>query len=384
MNDSTHRLLACVAIVALALQTGCAAKKQAMRVSGPRAAAGLAPQEAGAIFAKGLRRVSEAEEARPSLDEVMRDASTAPSARLIHYNGSARLRVTGVSEALDRAAKIAASRGGYVEKLAATEITIRVPVAEFAAAFEELLKLGDVLDKSVTAEDVTDSYSDLDLRLQVARATRERLLSLLAAVKTEKERIELLREIQRLTEEIDDLGTEIKTLASLAALSRITVRVEPRQSLSRQPTNDEIAEFRWIQRLSPFRREVAAEGSRLEIACPTGMVVLSKDGAWIAESADGAVLWTSRRRNEPRGDSAFWLDAIRTRLAPDFASAEVTDAGTFHFIEFVDRADDPYHYLVGVRTQDDHLDIVEVYYPTPAHKMRYGDAILSSIAKGEP
>jgi hypothetical protein len=384
MKEGTHWLFACLLIPALALQTGCAAKKAMLVADAAGAEAVYQGRLEGAVLAKGLRRTDGgADEGHSSLDEMMRDASPAPSARLIHYNGFARLRVTDVTEALDEASAIATSRGGYVEKLTATEITIRVPVAEFAAVLDQVLKLGDVLDKSVTAEDVTEAYADLDLRLQIARATRERLLALLGGAKTEKERIEMLREIQRLTEEIDDLGTEIKTLASLAALSRITMQVEPRQSASPRSTDDEIAEFRWIQRVSPFRRDVAGEGSRLEIDCPPGMVVVSKNGAWIAESADGAVLWTSRRRNEPRGESAFWIEAIRTRLASEFASAEVTEAGTFHLIELVDRSDEPYHYLVGVRANENHLDIVEIYYPTAAHKARYGDAILSSIAKGE-
>ena len=378
MKRPTRWILASLAVATLALQAGCAAKAK----GGMESQDGLvrhrqaAPPEA--MFQKALHgEASNGPSAPPASPP---EAAT----RIVHYNGFARLRVTGTTDALDHASTLATDAGGYVEKLTPTSITLRVPVAQFASIFAAVLKLGDVLSKSVTAEDVTEAYEDLDLRLQTAKATRDRLVALLAQAKKEAERIQLLQEIQRLSEEIDDLETSIKTLTSLAAFSRITAEVMPRQAASVRSTSDEIAEFRWIQRLSPFNHDVANEGRRLDIAAPSGTVLLSKEGPWTAESADGAVLRTSRRKNAPRGDSAFWVEAIRTRLAPEFASATVFDAGQFKLVEFVDRTDSPYHYLVGVRVEGNDLDLVEVYYPTPAQQARYGDAVLSVIVKGMP
>jgi len=301
---------------------------------------------------------------------------------MVHYDAHAELRVTDPARASEAAAEIADAAGGFVEHSNSSSVTLRIPVERFRETLAKLLALGEVVSKSVTARDVTDAYTDVDLRLGVARATRERLIALLASATKEKERIELLKEIQRLSEEIDQLETNLATLKSLAALSRVTLSLLARQPLGQRGQRELVAEFRWIDELSPFRNDVAQRGERLALAEPKGMVALSKDGPWVAESADGVVLRTSRHPNVPRGSTSFWLQAIRSRLAPEFASAETSSAGDFELIELVDRADDPYHYVVGVRAAGDHLDLVEVHYPSRAQVDRYRDAVLAVIAGG--
>jgi len=302
--------------------------------------------------------------------------------RLIYYNGFARLRATDVDDTRNAVVQLATEAGGFVERLTGSSVTVRVPVDHFEAIFDQVLGLGDVLEKSTTAEDVTDAYTAVDLRLQTARATRDRLVALLARARTEAEKLQLLREIQRVTEEIDRLEAQIKTLASLASFSRITVEISAREALSARSSDEEIAEFRWIQALSPFRRDVSMQGKPLKMTVPEGMVALSANRSFVAESADGAVFWSSRRPNRPEGDTAFWLEALKTRLAPEFATADVQTAGAFQLLRLVDRSDTPYRYLVGVRVDGDELELLEIYFPTEAHEKRYGEAVRASIAKG--
>ena len=302
-----------------------------------------------------------------------------PTTRMVYYNGHVELRVTKVEESLDALKGLAEDVGGYVESLSSQHITLRVPVATFDEAVTSAMGLGDVLSRSVTAQDVTEAFTAIDLRLQTARASRDRLVELLARATDEKEKIALLREIQRLNEEIDVTEGQLRTLSSLASFSRLSVSLVPRAAFADRDVSQDAVGLEWIQELSPFRREVGEYSRRLKVAVPDGLVSLSSSGRFIAESADGAVLWTSRLPNEPRGDADFWVAAIQQRLAPEFSAAEVTQVGEWTMLRLVADGDTPYRYLIGVIDSGSKLQLVEIYYPSPEQEERYGADILTGL-----
>jgi hypothetical protein len=315
-------------------------------------------------------------------DEPTSGAPAAAPKRMVHYNGFLKLKVTNPTQTLQQASEIADGAGGYVESLTSTTVTLRVPVASFRRIYDKLTTIGDVLSRSMTAQDVTDQFVAMDLRVKTLRASRDRLIALLGKAQKAREKLDLLREIQRLTEEIDQLEMYLTTLASLAELSRITVEAVPHQVQLSGGAEEPIAVFRWIHALSPFRRDLAREGDRLELKVPTGMVELSDDDPWVCEAADGAVIWAHRRDNDPQGSSAYWIEALRIRLAPEYGSAEVSDVGPFKLLRLVDQSEKAYRYLVAVRARGDDLEVVEVYYPTDEHEKRYGDAVRAVISGG--
>ncbi|MCC6807640.1 MAG: DUF4349 domain-containing protein [Deltaproteobacteria bacterium] len=311
------------------------------------------------------------------------EAQQAPKpARMLHYNAYARLRVDSPRKAGDEAAKIATDAGGFVEQLTSGAVTLRIPVDRFRAVLAQLLKLGDVLDKAITAQDVTDAFAAIELRLQTAKTSRDRLIALLAKAKTEREKLDLLREIQRLTQQIDDLENASKTLVSLASYSRISLALEERARGMNAPADEPVAAFQWIHRLSAFRRDVAFEGKKLKLEVPQGFVQLDDKQHFVAESADAAVFWSSKRENKPEGTTRFWVDALKSRLQPEFASVEEKTAGAFTVLRFVDRSDTPYRYLVGVRADKDDLEVIEAHFPSEEQEKRYADAVLAAIGKG--
>ncbi|MDP6934153.1 MAG: DUF4349 domain-containing protein [Myxococcota bacterium] len=300
----------------------------------------------------------------------------------VHYNGHAYLRVSRVDEVADELSLLAQQVGGHVEELNPSRVTIRVPVETFRDVFAKVLQMGDVLGKSISATDISESLTSVSLRLKTAQATRDRLVKLLAKAEDETEKLELIRQIQRLTEEIDRLSGQSNTLQSLAAMSRITIELVPREALSRLDHGTDIAELSWIRQLGPFHTFVGSMGDRLALDTPTGFVELDPKGQFVLESADGARLWTGRLDNQPRGDTGFWLSAIQERLADEFGSAEVLQVGSYGMLRLVDREDDPYTYVIGIRADGKYLDLVEIYYPSSAHEERHGEAIESIIGGG--
>ena len=303
------------------------------------------------------------------------------STRMVFYTGYAQLRVTRPEELVDAVAKAAEARGGFVERRSLTSITVRVPVAQFEDAWREALGLGEVMSKSLTAQDVTEAFQDVELRLAAHQAMLVRYQELLAKTTEEQEKLRILREIQRLSEEIDLIQSQLRTLGSLAAFSRLTVEGVPRQALVERAVRGEIAGFDFIQRLSPFRADVNYEGELLKLTVPEGFVALNDREHFSAESADGAILRATKLKNEPAGDAAFWIAAIQDRLGSEFASAERSEIGGFQVLRLVEPgADDPYRYLIAVRVEGKHLQLVEIVYPGAAQEERYSAAVRAALA----
>jgi hypothetical protein len=334
-----------------------------------------------------LAEESDAEMAdMPSDDAASRPEPAAkpkPKAkRMVHYNGHLKLRVSNPTETLQQASEIADEAGGYVESLTSTSVTLRVPVARFREIYDTLAKIGDVLSRTMTAHDVTDAFVAMDLRVKTLRASRDRLIALLGRAKKTREKLQLLREIQRLTEEIDRLELYMGTLVSLAELSRLTVEAVPHQLQVRSSVTEPIAAFRWIHGLSPFSRDIAFQGDKLELAVPEGMVELSDRDFWIAESADGAVIWASEQENLPEGNSDYWIHAIEDRLGPEFGEAKISKIGNFQVLRLVDQSEKAYRYMIATRVVGDELQLIEVYYPSEDHEKRYGAAVKKVIEGG--
>lgn len=322
--------------------------------------------------------------AEPTEPAPPAQAEAAQAERMVHYAGWARLRATQVSAAIDQAKAIALAAGGRVESLSSDAITVRVPVAQFDAAWRTLLALGDVMDRSVTAEDVTDAFLAVDLRVKTLTVTRDRLMALLAKAETEEEKLALLRELQRVTEQLDSFERQLRTLRGLADFSRISLEFVPREAFANAAAGPDVTGFGWIGALSPFRRDVGAEGKRIALPVPEGLVVLSPKGAYVAESPEGAAIWTGTLPNDPRADAAFWIAAVHERLGDDFAKAETRAVGTWQCLTLTDGGEAPYVWEVCVQVDaaDKTLWLGEVYYPSLEAQQRYAPAIAAALTGG--
>lgn len=348
-----------------------------------RAIGGLSGKGGGGRAGHVDRPLAKPAKSAATKDEGAADPATIEpaKARMVHYDGSVSLRVTDTRKVLDQAAVMAVGMGGFVEQQNESMVMLRIPVEHIREAFNQMLGLGDVLSKSLSASDITDAFTATELRLKTMRASRDRLIALLATVRDESERLEILGEIRRLTEEIDGLDLQVKTLAKLAAYSRLTLQVQPRETRGTTKA-DALAAFRWIDDLSAFRRDTAQRGTLFKLAAPAEMVVLDASSHWIAESADGAVVWTSKRDNSPRGTNDFWSSAIADRMGPDFASVTRSKIGAFDFVTFEDGGNTHYRYMVGVHANGDKLEVIEIYYPTPEHEKRYSTGVNAVIPGG--
>jgi hypothetical protein len=138
------------------------------------------------------------------------------------YTANLNVAVYLVDQAINQVEQIARENGGFLSSRGDNAITIRVPRSRFQVALSAVEKTGDVLHRDVRAQDVTDEYMDLEVRIKNARAMRDQLAALLAKASV-KEAIEIERELGRVTEELERMLGQLKLLRDKIAYSTITV-----------------------------------------------------------------------------------------------------------------------------------------------------------------
>ncbi len=179
--------------------------------------------------------------------DTAKASSQAPhDAQMIIYTGHLTIAVYQVESALNAVEKVARDHGGYLQKRADKEITVRVPREKFESALLAIEKTGDVLHRNIHAQDVTDEFTDLEIRIRNARAMRDRFAKLLEKASV-KEAIEIEKELGRVTQEIELLEGKIKLLKDRIAYATITVTYNGRGS-SIVPTSLRLP-FPWLQGL---------------------------------------------------------------------------------------------------------------------------------------
>ncbi len=186
-------------------------------------------------------------------DEAESQAVASPSqsgeareTQMLVYTAHVTMAVYQVEPALDAIETIARGMGGYLSSRNDTQIRIRVPRARFDEALHKIEASGDVLHRDINAEDVTDAFVDTEARLKNARAVRDRLQALLekAAV---KEAIEIQRELERVTAEIEVFEGKLKLLRDRVAFSTIEVSFQARGDAAL--TNTPRLPFSWLGEL---------------------------------------------------------------------------------------------------------------------------------------
>jgi hypothetical protein len=168
-------------------------------------------------------------------------------AQMLVYTAHVTMAVYQVAPALDAIEAIARSMGGYLSSRNDTQIEIRVPRARFDDALHKVEASGDVVHRDVSAQDVTDAYVDIESRLKNSRAVRDRLQALLEKASV-KEAIEIQRELERVTGEIEVLEGKLKLLSNRVAYSTIDVTFQPRGNAALQQAPVRLP-FPWLGEL---------------------------------------------------------------------------------------------------------------------------------------
>lgn len=144
--------------------------------------------------------------------------------RKVIYSGLFTVVVDSAAASVKAAKSLAESLGGYMQHMTQTSITIRVPAEKFNQTIGKIEQMGQVSDKSIDAQDVTEQYVDLELRMRNARALLTKLEKLLAKAERIEDILAIEKELARVRTQIEQLEGKINAMSSRIAYSTITVR----------------------------------------------------------------------------------------------------------------------------------------------------------------
>lgn len=175
--------------------------------------------------------------------------------RLVIYKGSLVVLVAGVEPAVEKLSARVNELGGYVENQSGNSgannatLTMRVPAEKFYALVNELGGYGQVTQKNVSASDVTKTVFDIELRLETAEKSRQRLLDLLKVATKMEEILQIEGEVRRLTQEIEGMKGELRFLKDQVAFSTLAVTFYSNAPPPNQGPTRTRSRFEWINQV---------------------------------------------------------------------------------------------------------------------------------------
>ncbi|MBN2532951.1 MAG: DUF4349 domain-containing protein [Spirochaetales bacterium] len=301
--------------------------------------------------------------------------------RMLVYFGFLRLRVDNVKETRNEISSLADKVQGYVEASYEDTVIIRIPKELFAEILTALMEMGEVLNKSVETYDVTDIFKDFAARLEIAKKTRNRLYNLLEKTTDVKVRLKILKEIRRLSEEIETISMTLENIKRLISFSRITIQLE--QRLTGLSYEDKRAiPFPWIAGLDPFYISLYTLKGSVQLKTGDEFAVFDNRKYFFAESTEGIRIRIASTKNKPEGDAGFWQRAVEYHLSRFYKTSEFLELGDFKAVQFMSKDPDPFYYIVGIMVKENKIFVCEILFPNHAAFEKFGEAVKGYIKEG--
>lgn len=163
----------------------------------------------------------------PSSDKFQESQNlTDNNERMVVYVASLDMQTRHIDSLNVSLTQISKMHGGYVLNLGTQRSSIRVKASDLHTALNEIEKLGEVHNKKVSGEDVTEQFQDAEIRLDNARKARARYLQLLEKAENIEAALKVEKELERINTEIDVLTGKMKKLGHLSDYSTIHVNLQ--------------------------------------------------------------------------------------------------------------------------------------------------------------
>ena len=167
--------------------------------------------------------------------EPVPDLAAAPGDRIVRQ-GTMRLEIEegGFDRAFTRVVDASGRLGGTVltsnatsddEGLTSGTVTVRVPADDYDALLTAIAGIGTVRERSITSEDVTAEFVDLEARLRHNEAQERFYLSLLERAESVQDAIAVQQQVQTIQQTIEQLRGRLAFLEERTSFSRLTVEL---------------------------------------------------------------------------------------------------------------------------------------------------------------
>lgn len=265
------------------------------------------PQPADTTSAGALEQASpkladpDQEAPPPAVEELAPEQSAQPPVavsanRKIIRNAQLRIRVSDFT-ASGRAIELAVRQaGGQIANANETKsgnaienaLTIRIPAARLDAFLGQVLKESIFTEtKTITAEDVTRRYVDVEARIRSKKVTEETYLRLLKQARNVEDVLKIEEQLGQIREEREVQEAELRQLKDEVALSTVNLTYYQQTEAALQPEE-------------PFYRQIGhnlADGFRLVGTLLVNVFYLLPLGLLVAGVVWLVARWRRGRRN---------------------------------------------------------------------------------------
>lgn len=181
--------------------------------------------------------------AEPAVEDVRKDLG----GRMIIYTAGMRIAVFNLEEAMTKAESLPEKFGGYVHSMGAGELVLKIPARKLRAAMTELGGYGVVEQKSLSTQDVSAEYVDIESRIRALESTHKQLIELLSKARTVDEALHVRQALDQVGAELEVLKGRMRQLDSLIAFSTLTVSLYERGPHTPTPSSND--PFPWVDSL---------------------------------------------------------------------------------------------------------------------------------------
>ena len=177
------------------------------------------------------------------------------------------------------------------EGLVQGQVTVRVPVRSFEDLLTAVGEAGDIVDRNVTSQDVSEEFTDLESRRRNLRAQEGFYLGLLADATNVSDAIAIQQQLEDIQRRIEEITGRLNLLADRSSFSTLTVRIH---ELGADAVEEVVEEGPQLGTYVETARNTLIDviGGLLVIATVLLPFVLLGLGVW-------AIVRTVRRRRPP-------------------------------------------------------------------------------------
>ena len=235
------------------------------------------------------------------------------------YNTRLVINVPDTVKGVKSASAIAEKHDGYITYSDNSTANIKIPTAKAQTALKDFENIGTVTSKTITANDITEHYTDTQVRLDNLRRMQKRLSELLTRASKVDDILRIERELSRVTTDLE------RHQARMNVLNKQVEMVDFQINFNAVVTPAEISRViipvYWVRNIgSTIRNEKFdftgdVDDAPFDFELPAGFAVtLGRKKSFKAANSGNVVLKLEIFNNLPEADLNFYQNLIETQL----------------------------------------------------------------------
>ncbi len=167
---------------------------------------------------------------------VPQGTALAPSGRQVIRTSTMTIEVRDVDEAATALLRIAESSGGFIANSTIVRrrpsygtFELRIPVARFGLVLDQVESVGDVRERHLTGQDVTEDFVDLQARVRNLERHEHQLLTFMDRAAKVADLLAIEQELARVRGEIEQLTGRLRFMNNRIELATVDVTLREAQ-----------------------------------------------------------------------------------------------------------------------------------------------------------